>query len=233
MDEKQMKMLIADMKRERQEIREKIFKLIGDAISEDDWDTVRKYGHYSADIAAAILQLYEDILSPEDKCRIALFHFSDKGDAYPVIRKYVRASIKYRPKNWRDDLPESVRNLDTFTVYRAGVEPIGKAQYSMSWTLSRDVAEWFAERQEYFGWGKSHLYKGVISADKVIAYLNGRYEFEIVQYRNVRQIEEIARRGPGEEFLSLNSEATAYTEEAIARKNSIYEDYFNKSLTLE
>lgn len=59
----------------------------------------------------------------------------------------------------------------------------------MSWTLWRDVAEWFAERHEYYGQGMQHLYKATISADDVIAFTNGRQEFEIIQYQGVRDIE--------------------------------------------
>lgn len=228
-----MEMLIADMERDRQEIRAKIFGLIENAMKENDWDTVRKYGYYSADIAADMLHTYGHLFSHEYKCKIALYHFDDKGDSYPIIRRFVKESRKYRPENWREELPESVRNLNTFTVYRAGVEPIEKAQYSMSWTLSRDVAEWFAKRQEHYGRGKSHLYKGIIPAAKVIAYLNGRHEFEIVQFRNVRQIEEVTRRGPSEEFLSIRSIEDRYNQEATDRKNRMYEDYINKSLALE
>ncbi len=45
MKDKYMEILIADMERERQEIRAKIFGLIENAMKEDNWDTVRKYGY--------------------------------------------------------------------------------------------------------------------------------------------------------------------------------------------
>jgi len=233
MSETMVQMILEDMRRERRETRKKIFALIREAVKADDWDTVRKFGHYSADIAAAILRVFSDRLSPKYKREIALFHFTDKGDSYPIIRRTVIESLNCRPENWRDNLPEPVRELDTFTVYRAGVEPIENAQFSMSWTLSRDVAEWFAKRQEHYGWGESHLYRGIISAEKIIAYLNDRREFEIVQYGNVCQIEEITRRGPSEEFLSLRSMEDRYNQEAIDRQNRMFEDYINKSLALE
>lgn len=233
MNETIVQAMLSDMRRERRETRKKIFAIIREAVKADDWATVRKFGHYSADIAAAILRVFSDRLSPEYKREIALLHYTDKGDSYPIIRRTVIESLNCRPENWRDNLPESVRELDTFTVYRAGVEPIGNARFSMSWTLSRDVAEWFAKRQEHYGRGESHLYRGIISADKIVAYLNGRHEFEIVQYANVRDIEEITRRGPSEEFLTLRSTKFKYTQEEIDKENRMYADFINKSLALE
>lgn len=233
MSETMVQIILSDMRRERRETRKKILGIIREAVKADDWTTVRKFGHYSADIAAAILRVFSGRLSPEYKREIALLHYTDKGDSYPIICRTVIESLNCRPENWRDNLPESVRELDTFTVYRAGVEPIENAPFSMSWTFSRDVAERFAKRQEHYGRGKSHLYKGIISADKIVAYLNDRHEFEIVQYANVRDIEEITRRGPGEEFLALRSTKFKYTQEEIDKENRMYEDYINKSLALE
>ena len=45
-----------------------------------------------------------------------------------------------------------------------------------------------------------HLYKGTISANKVIAYIGSRDEFEIVQYRSVKDLEEITPFGLSAEF---------------------------------
>ena len=39
--------------------------------------------------------------------------------------------------------------------------------------------------------GKQYLYRASIAADKVIAYIGDRNEYEIVQYRGVKGIEEI------------------------------------------
>ncbi len=68
------------------------------------------------------------------------------------------------PENWREALPSSVRDMDTFTVYR-----------------------------------------GIISADKVIAYIGGRLEFEIVQYRGVKNIKEIPLAGISAGFEEMRN----------------------------
>ena len=59
-------------------------------------------------------------------------------------------------------LPENV------TVYRGG-DPDG-----LSWTLSRKVAEWFAERSN------TEVHQLVIHRDSILFYSNGREEKEII-----------------------------------------------------
>ena len=169
----------------------------------DDWKTVEKAAVYDADTAAALLYMLEHRMPPELKYRIAREHYSHHGDEIPIIRRFLRENKKYRPENWRDELPEAVRENEIFTVYRAGCEPIEKAQYRMSWTLSRDVAEWFANRHEYLKQSEQHIYRASIMAANVIAYIGGRSEFEIVQYRRVKNIVELPRQGFSEEFREI------------------------------
>lgn len=97
-----------------------------------------------------------------------------------------------RPENWRDALPESVRDLDTFTIYRGSSSDISRAPLSLSWSLSYDVAEWFARRNNFLYQLPVHVYQATIKADKIIAYLNYRNEFEVLQYRNIKDVQEIA-----------------------------------------
>ena len=169
----------------------------------DDWKTVEEAAVYDADTAAALLYMLERRMPSELKYRIAREHYSHHGDEIPIIRRFLRENKKYRPENWRDELPEAVRENEIFTVYRAGCEPIEKAQYRMSWTLSRDVAEWFANRHEYLKQSEQHIYRASITAANVIAYIGGRSEFEIVQYRRVKNIVELPRQGFSEEFREI------------------------------
>ena len=168
-----------------------------------DWEIVEEAAVYDADTAAALLYMLERRMPPELKYRIAREHYSHHGDEIPIIRRFLRENKKYRPENWRDELPEAVRENEIFTVYRAGCEPIEKAQYRMSWTLSRDVAEWFANRHEYLKQSEQHIYRASIMAANVIAYIGGRSEFEIVQYRRVKNIVELPRQGFSEEFREI------------------------------
>ena len=180
-------------------------------------------------MAADVLAFLEDIMPAEVKRKIALEHYINHGDQYPIIRKHVRNSLKARPENWREKLPEAVRHLDSFTVYRAGLEPLDKAKYSLSWTLSRDVAEWFANRQRFLYGQLGHIYKATISADKVIAFDNGRNEFEIIQYRNVKNIEEIPMQGYSEGYQRYLDDRTPGAWES--RKE--YLAYFNDMMRRE
>lgn len=172
------------------------------AVRSGDWDKVEDFASSNADMGYFVIRMYEDMIPLEVKCRIALFHYTDKGDFNPTIRKYVRKARIIRPDNWRDMLPSSVREQDSFVVYRGGGEDINKAVYSLSWTLSQEMAEWFMKRHELTNPAPQHLYRGVISAERVIAYLNDRKEFEIVQYRGVKKIEEISPEGFSSEFCN-------------------------------
>ena len=194
-----------------------------------DWVTVRKIAFYEASMAANIFSFLEDIMPAEVKRKIALEHYTHHGDQYPIIRKHVRNSLKARPENWREKLPEAVRHLDSFTVYRAGLESLDKAKYSLSWTLSRDVAEWFANRQKFLYGQLGHIYRATISAEKVIAFDNGRNEFEIIQYRNVKNVEEIPMQGYSEGYQRYLDDKTPGAWDL--RKE--YLDYFNDMMRRE
>lgn len=64
---------------------------------------------------------------------------------------------------------------DRLTVYRAGIDDGG-----WSWTLNREVAEFFAHR---FG-GNEAIYKGVTEKEYVFGYLTSRQEEEVLVQRN-------------------------------------------------
>lgn len=70
---------------------------------------------------------------------------------------------------------EVYENLpDTFTVYRGLQE--NAQEDGLSWTLSKDVAEWFASRFENDG----EIIEKMVHKTEVIAYFNDRDEEEIV-----------------------------------------------------
>lgn len=195
------------------------------AVRAGDWDRVDDIASYNADMGYYMIRMYENMLPLDLKCRIALYHYSDKGDFNPTIRKYVRKAGIIRPENWRDMLPSSVRDLDSFVVYRGGGEDMNKASYSLSWTLSQEMAEWFMKRHELTNPGTQHLYRGIIPAEKVIAYLNERKEFEIVQYRGVKKIEEISPEGLSPDFEELKAHGALHSE---SETESAWDDHFDR-----
>lgn len=196
---------------------------------DNDWTTVEKAAVYDAETAAELLKIFEKKMPPEMKYRIVLEHYCHHGDEIPIIRRCLRESKKYRPENWRDELPEAVRGNEIFTVYRAGRELIEKAQNSMSWTLSRDVAEWFAERHEYFHQSKQHIYRATITAANVIAYIGGRGEYEIVQYRGVKNIAELPREGFSDEYREILQMQSGFDLRGRKEKD----EYVNRKLMEE
>lgn len=129
------------------------------AAHNQDWDTFEHSSFYDARMMEDLLYVCEDFMPLEAKCRFALEHYDNHGDHSPIIRKYVRRARIIRPENWRDALPESVRDLDTFTIYRGSSSDISRAPLSLSWSLSYDVAEWFARRNNFLYQLPVHVYQ--------------------------------------------------------------------------
>jgi hypothetical protein len=72
-----------------------------------------------------------------------------------------------------NNLPEQIQ------VYRGA----GKRDpYPYSWSLSRDRAEWFANRKAGMSKVKGVVYESVVSKKNVLAYFSGRGEQEVVVF---------------------------------------------------
>ena len=76
--------------------------------------------------------------------------------------------------------------LPKITVYRAGLESIDETPDYLSWTTSLEVARFFQRRHR----GGS-IYRASIRPCDVIAYNDGRDEYEVLQYRGVFDVEEM------------------------------------------
>lgn len=198
-----------------------------EAMLRGEWESVSQYICGYAETGAIVLQIGKHIIPKPIQYQIAIELYTDKGDMYSEILDIVKNGKEYRSDGWNDEMPECVRNETTFTVYRAGEESIDEATEPISWTLWRDVAEWFAERHEHYGQGTQHLYKATISADDVIAFTNERQEFEIIQYQSVREIEEIPRLGVSEKYKELSA-VTTYNLDEINEKGDLAVDLFSR-----
>lgn len=109
-------------------------------------------------------------------------YLKNDGHKIPAIRKKIRELKKYG----KPDLPEEIKFQKEIMIYRAGEEPIEKAKYRISWTTDLEEARRILNRP----WNTAkYLYKGVIRTDKIIAYTNEADEHEVMQYRNVQNIE--------------------------------------------
>lgn len=80
--------------------------------------------------------------------------------------KEVKKMMSKEDKKTFDSLP------DDFMVYRGGEHE------HMSWTLSKEKAEWFRDR--YKGLRDCKLFEKRIKKDEVLAYINARNEEEII-----------------------------------------------------
>ncbi len=198
-----------------------------EAMLRKEWELVSQYICGYAETGAIVLQIGKHIIPKPIQYQIAIDLYTDKGDLYSEIMDIVKNGKEYRPDDWNKEMPECVRNETTFTVYRAGAENIDDAAECMSWTLWRDVAEWFAERHEHYGQGTQHLYKATISADDVIAFTNERQEFEIIQYQGVREIGEIPRLGVSAAYKELSAVPT-YNLDEIKEKGDLAVDLFSR-----
>ena len=65
---------------------------------------------------------------------------------------------------------------DTVTIYRGVTSFNAKRIKALSWTLSKDTAEWFANR---FG-EKGTVYQAQIKKEHILALFNGRNESEVI-----------------------------------------------------
>ena len=198
-----------------------------EAMLRGEWESVSQYICGYAETGAIVLQIGKHIIPKPIQYQIAIELYTDNGDMYSEIMDVVKTGREFRSDDWNNEMPECVRNVTTFTVFRAGKEGIDEATESMSWTLWRDVAEWFAERHEHYGQKTQHLYRASISADDVIAYTNERQEFEIIQYQGVRGIEEIPRLGMSAAYKELSAGSTIDFDE-IDKKRKLAVDLFSR-----
>ena len=158
------------------------YSALDEAYKNKDWEEFIKIG-LRPDIMQAAFWYYDEM--PDSmKYDFAISAYIKDGDSIPAVRKAVRSARKYGAPSF----PEDLEGLEVFTVYRAGEEPIDKAKYRISWTLSKEEALFFLNR---YGSRARHLYRAKIRREDVIAYCNEREEEEIMQYRKVYDIEEI------------------------------------------
>lgn len=132
-----------------------------------------------------ILFKYYDYVPDNKKRAFCLRAYMDDGFKYPVVRKAVRSSLRYG----RPVLPAEIASEKELTVYRAADEPIEKAKYRLSWTLHPSTTKRFLEELHHKN--ATRIFRGKIKVNKIIAYNNIRGESEIIQYRNVYDIEDV------------------------------------------
>ena len=129
------------------------------------------------DFSTALFELFTTLEYPNNDVNITLNDF---------VRMFKRVNKKYIIS---DDEQEVYNNLpDVVTVYR-GVKPNAKVK-ALSWTIDKEVAQWFADRWEKNG----KVYKAKINKKDILIYTNARNEKEtILDYHKLYDIEEVER----------------------------------------
>lgn len=89
-----------------------------------------------------------------------------------ILKMLRKCNLKYLMGSENYEVYENLP--DTFTVYRGLQE--NAQEDGLSWTLSKDVAEWFASRFENNG----EIIEKTVHKTEVIAYFNDREEEEII-----------------------------------------------------
>jgi hypothetical protein len=110
-------------------------------------------GNVEIDFFAVLLKLSVNLETPEDK--------------------------GIRIERNRDALKQYLDEEQNLLAYRGcGNGDAGDA--AISYTVSRDIAEWFANRKKHFGSKKVWVSEKKISIDDVILYTNDREEEEVI-----------------------------------------------------
>ena len=161
--------------------------------------------------AAEIIKMYGDVHDFPNFGDVALLEhfyklFKDNAILYDCIISVYSMhgycfpkKIIMKAKQIAPEIPDSIRYNDLprtkeVIVYRGTASTADQAKNEISWTTNKDIAVWFAYRYHEVNSDNLpdlHVYQGTINYDKIIAYYNGRSEFEVMQHRNVRNITEI------------------------------------------
>lgn len=166
-----------------------LYKLLIEAVNEQDWEKVSSIIMFNPEIMATGLDYAYPSLPDTYKFSIPVECHTHNGDCMPAVRKYVRQAKKYMPDEKR--MPSSFLTLPEIEVYRAGEEPLHLAKYRISWTTDWEIAKWFHDRAEAQWQHPRHLYKAKIKPQKIICFDDGRNEREVMQYNSVTDIVEV------------------------------------------
>lgn len=110
------------------------------------------------------------------------------NDGYKFPRSLIQNAKRISKEIDESQRLEGLPDENTVTVYRGTISDPHTAKYETSWTTDINVAIWFAYRD----CRGANVYQGEIARNKVIAFLNGRKEFEVLQHGNVRNIKKLA-----------------------------------------
>ena len=123
------------------------------------------------------------------------------NDGYGFPRSVIQKAKSIAKEIPQEERLKGLPGGDPVTVYRAdswwNTNSLSPVKTAPSWTTNKNVATWFAYRW-YWSY-KEHgeeppappltIWKAEIPRSKIIAYLTGRDEFEVLQHNNVKNLE--------------------------------------------
>lgn len=149
-----------------------------------------RFGNHTIYRSAYVLSLFYNRFTDQATLyRCIIDVYVNDGYNFPkrLIMRAKRIAPQIPPSERFSDLPDG----DTITVYRATSAPIEQARNGVSWTTNKNIALWFAYRFADHNNDPLHVYTGTIQRNKIIAYTNERYEYEVIQHRNVKVMGEL------------------------------------------
>lgn len=186
---------------------------VADLAINDDWEGFSSRVQQIYETMPEAFELFYYYMPEQYRRDFVVGCYDNHGDAV----KACRDALKELPKGGADVLPDDLRGRDVITVYRAGLEGIDDAPFSLSWTTARPVANFFYNRHN-----GGHVYKASLRTCDVIAYDDDRNEREALQYGDVYDVEEIeADPQEGHEWRQrLHDEEMAEINEILEARNN-------------
>jgi hypothetical protein len=114
----------------------------------------------------------------EQKYDVFVHVYSSIDHGFNMLSKNIFYDVKkFMPKSIKSEI-RKLANADGYiTIYRGMTEKSTSINIANSWTMSLDVAKFFAKR---FNSESPHIYKAKINYKDVFAYINSKNEEEIL-----------------------------------------------------
>lgn len=181
-DEQKMAACVASEALRREKQRATFLPVIADLALSGRWKEFSERVQSIYEVMPEAFELFYPDMPERYRRDFVIGCYEHHGDSVEACR---RAVIEL-PASGLDELPAELAGKERITVYRAGLEGIDETPDFISWTTSLDVARFFQRRHR----GGS-IYRASIRPCDVIAYNDGRDEYEVLQYRGVFDVEEM------------------------------------------
>ncbi|WP_460271129.1 HD domain-containing protein [Bacillus sp. NEAU-Y102] len=191
-----------------------------------DFFGVLHYAHKNA-IFMLMNRLYWEV---EEKDRFEFFisNYTHYDYGHTVLSKDMvldvfRCQTSEQRKELLDSLEKIASGVNYVTVYRGQSDKSTNHEDAISWTASKEVAEFFAKRHGFDG----EVYVGKVHKDDILAYYTGRGEEEVlIRPKSIRQAQSLNPITITKDIEGMEKEGYM-TEYGLYRGTFIQEKYFD------